>query len=177
LIREAPRIETERLVLRPWRKDDFRPYHAILQQPEVHRHFGPQPMGEEECWRRLTSAVGMWNMLGFGGWAVVRTSDDKLLGMLSLFNAWRALEPEFGEEPEMGWIFSREVHGQGMAGEACRAVLQWAETNLDPTPIWAIIAPANEPSLKLAAKLGFERVGDTTYHDDPTVVLQRPAWA
>ena len=77
----------------------------------------------------------------------------------------------------MGWIFAQEVHGQGMAGEACRAVLQWAESNLDPTPIWAIIAPANEPSLKLAAKLGFERVGDTLYHDDPTIVLKRPAWA
>jgi RimJ/RimL family protein N-acetyltransferase len=64
-----------------------------------------------------------------------------------------------------------------MAGEACRTVIRWAEANLDPTPIWAIIAPANEPSLKLAAKLGFERVGDTTYHDDPTIVLKRPAWA
>jgi hypothetical protein len=31
--------------------------------------------------------------------------------------------------------------------------------------------------LRLADKLGFERVGDTTYHDDPTIVLKRPAWA
>lgn len=134
-------------------------------------------MGEEECWRRLAAAVGMWDLLGFGGWAVACKTGDKLVGMLSLFNAWRALKPTFGEEPEMGWIFSHEVHGQGMAGEACRAALQWAESNLDPTPIWAIIAPANEPSLRLAAKLGFERVGDTTYHDDPTVVLKRPPWA
>jgi len=174
--REAPRIETERLVLRPWRKDDFRPYFEILQQPEVHRHFGPEPMGLEECWRRLSAAVGMWNLLGFGGWAVARKSDGRLVGMLSLFNAWRALEPQFGEEPEMGWIFASEVHGHGMAGEACRAVLEWAEANLRPTPIWAIIAPENEPSLRLAVKLGFERVGETLYNDDPTVVLKRAAW-
>ena len=176
VIRSAPTIETGRLSLRPWTRADFRPYHAILQHPDVHRHFGPEPMGVEESWRRLAAAVGMWNLLGFGGWAVVRKSDDKLVGMLSLFNAWRALEPEFGEQPEMGWIFSHEVHGQGMAGEACRAVLEWAESNLDPTPIWAIIAPENQPSLRLAAKLGFECVGDTTYNGDPTVVLQRPAW-
>ena len=176
MIREAPRIETERLVLRPWRKDDFRPYHALLQHPEVHRHFGPEPMGLEEIWRRLSAAVGSWTLIGFGGWAVERKTDGKLVGMLSLFNAWRAMEPEFGEEPEMGWIFSHEVHGQGMAGEACRAVIEWAEASLDPTPIWAIIAPANGPSLRLAEKLGFEQVGDTTYHGDPTVVLKRPAW-
>ena len=177
MIREAPRIETERLVLRPWRKEDFRAYHAILRHPEVHRHFGPEPMGQEECWRRLSAAVGSWTLIGFGGWAAERKSDAKLVGMLSLFNAWRAMEPEFGEEPEMGWIFSHEVHGQGMAVEACRAVIEWAETTLDPTPIWAIIAPANEPSLRLADKLGFERVSDTLYHDDPTVVLKRPSWA
>ena len=173
---QAPVIETERLRLRPWRKEDFRTYHAHLQHPDVHRHFGPEPMGLEECWRRLAAAVGMWNLLGFGGWAVERKSDGQLVGMLSLFNAWRAMEPIFGEEPEMGWIFSHEVHGQGMAGEACRAVLRWAEASLDPTPIWAIIAPANEPSLRLAAKLGFERLNETLYHSDPTVVLKRPAW-
>lgn len=163
--------------MRPFRKDDFRPYHALLQHPEVHKHFGPNPMGEEECWRRVAASIGMWDLLGFGGWAVERSADGKLIGTVSLFNAWRALEPEFGEEPEMGWIFSHEVHGQGMAGEACRAALDWAETSLEPTDIWAIIAPENSPSLKLAGKLGFELVGDTLYNNDPTVVLRRPAWA
>jgi RimJ/RimL family protein N-acetyltransferase len=56
-------------------------------------------------------------------------------------------------------------------------VLGWAEANLEPTPIWAIIAPANTPSLKLAAKLGFEPLHTTQYHGDPTVVLRRPAWS
>ena len=177
MIREAPRIETERLVLRAWRKDDFRAYFELLQHPDVHRHFGPEPMGLEECWRRLSAAVGMWQLVGFGGWAVVRKSDDRLVGMTSLFNAWRSLEPEFGEEPEMGWIFAAETHGKGFASEACRAVLDWAESSLEPTPIWAIIAPANAPSLKLAEKLGFERLSETLYHDDPTVVLKRPAWS
>jgi RimJ/RimL family protein N-acetyltransferase len=43
--------------------------------------------------------------------------------------------------------------------------------------LWAIIAPANEPSIRLAEKLGFERVHETAYHGDPTVVMKRPAWA
>jgi RimJ/RimL family protein N-acetyltransferase len=64
-----------------------------------------------------------------------------------------------------------------LAGEACRAVIDWVETNLQPTPLWAIIAPANEPSIRLAEKLGFERVHETIYHDDPTLVLRRPAWS
>jgi RimJ/RimL family protein N-acetyltransferase len=125
----------------------------------------------------MMAAAGGWQLNGFGGWAVERKADRKLLGMLALFTAWRDLEPEFGQEPEMGWIFATEAHGQGLAGEACRAVLQWAEANLESTPIWAIIEPANEPSMKLAGKLGFERVGETLYHEQPTVVLKRPNWA
>ena len=177
ILREAPRIETERLVLRPWRKDDFRPYHAILSHPEVHKHFGPNPMIAEEAWRRVTSFVGGWHFLGFGMWAVEEKATGKLIGIVGLFNAWRDLEPQFGEEPEMGWIMAAETHGKGLASEACGAVVSWAEEKLDPTPMWAIIAPANEPSLKLADKLGFERIAETTYHGDPTIVLKRPAWA
>jgi RimJ/RimL family protein N-acetyltransferase len=173
---EAPRIETERLVLRPWRKDDFRPYHAILSQPEVHKHFGPTPMNAEEAWRRLTSFVGGWQFLGFGMWAVEEKAGGRLVGIVGLFNAWRGLDPEFGEEPEMGWIMAAETHGKGMALEACRAVLEWAHANLAPTPLWAIIAPANAPSIRLAEKLGFEVVGETPYHGDTTLVLKRPAW-
>ena len=177
MVREAPRLETERLVLRAWRKDDREKYFAILQEPAVYCHFGPQPMGMEECWRRLIASAGSWQVNGFGGWAVERRSDGKLIGMTALFTAWRDLEPEFGDEPEMGWIFASEAHGQGLAGEACRAALDWAEANLEPSPIWAIIAPANEPSFRLAERLGFEKVGETLYNDEPTVVLNRPAWA
>ncbi|MEA1071139.1 GNAT family N-acetyltransferase [Sphingomonas sp. LY160] len=175
--RSVPIVETERLILRTWRKEDFRPYHQLLQHPDVHRHFGPTPMSVEECWRRILAAVGGWTLNGFGTWAVERKSDSRLIGNAGLFTAWRGLDPEFGDEPEMGWIFDAEVHGQGLAGEACRAVLDWAERTLPPTPVWAIIAPANTPSIKLAERLGFEALHQTPYHGEPTLVLRRPAWS
>lgn len=175
-MRSAPTLETERLRLRQWRREDFRPYHAILQEPAVHRYFGPEPMGQEECWRRLCAAIGNWTMNGFGSMAVERKSDGRLVGNVGLFTAWRDFEPQFGDEPEMGWIMATETHGTGMAMEACQAVLDWAEATLAPTPIWAIISAGNEPSFRLAARLGFERVAEVNYHG-PTVVLQRPAWA
>ena len=134
-------------------------------------------MSAEEAWRRLTSFVGGWHFLGFGMWAVDEKATGKLVGIVGLFNAWRNLEPEFGEEPEMGWIMAAETHGKGLALEACRAVVEWAEDTLEPSPFWAIIAPANEPSLKLAAKLGFDLIGETAYHDEPTLVLRRPRWS
>jgi RimJ/RimL family protein N-acetyltransferase len=176
LIREAPRIETERLVLRAWRKDDFRPWLDIMKQPEVHKYLGAATSAEE-AWRRLTAAVGGWQFNGYGTWAVELKATGALVGNVGVFNAWRDLQPEFGDEPEMGWIFSSDTHGQGLGTEACRAAIGWVESNLAPTPLWAIVAPENVPSLSLAAKLGFERLHVTDYHGDPTVVLKRAAWA
>ena len=174
--RSAPSLETERLLLREWRKSDFRPFLVIWSEPAVTRHFGGTPLSAEEVFRRLTAAVGGWVWNGFGTWAVERKSDGKLIGNAGIFTAWRDMEPEFGEEPEMGWIFATEAHGHGFASEACRAVLQWTEANLAPTPLWAIIAPENAPSVRLAEKLGFDRHSETFYKNDPTLVLRRPAW-
>ena len=67
-------------------------------------------MGQEECWRRLLASIGGWQVNGFGTWAIERKSDGKLVGNAGLFTAWRGLDSEFGDEPEMGWIFSSEVH-------------------------------------------------------------------
>lgn len=173
--RPAPTLETGRLLLRPWRWEDFRPYHAIMSEPAVHRFFGPEPMGQEECWRRICAAMGNWHMNGFGGFAVERKADGKLVGNVGAFTAWRDFEPQFGDEPEMGWIFATETHGTGMAFEACTALLDWVEATLDPTPVWAIISEGNEPSFRLAARLGFKPLQNIDYHG-PTTVLQRPSW-
>ncbi len=175
--RTAPTLETERLLLRHYRKSDFSDQQAILGDPLVMGQLGAPALGAEEVWRRLAASAGMWDLVGFGGWAVLLKADGKLVGTVSLFNAWRALDPEFGEEPEMGWIFAREVHGHGLAGEACRAALAWADANLPPTPVWAIVAPDNAPSLKLAERLGFERLADSVYNEEPTAVFKRPARA
>ena len=40
----APTLETARLILRHYRKEDFRPWHAIVGDPEVMRHFGGKGM-------------------------------------------------------------------------------------------------------------------------------------
>lgn len=144
-------------------------------EPAVHRFFGAEPIGQEELWRRMCASTGNWLMNGFGGLAVERLSDGKLVGNVGLFTAWRDFEPVFGDEPEMGWIFATEAHGTGMALEATEALLEWAQTNLPPHSIWAIIGEGNEPSFKLAARLGFKPLQMIDYHG-PTMVLQRPSW-
>jgi RimJ/RimL family protein N-acetyltransferase len=172
--RLAPTLETERLVLRAFRRDDLDAHAATLSDSEVMRHLGGEPTSRENAWRKLMMAVGQWPLLGYGYWAVETKADGRLVGQAGLCDFERGLTPDIGGLPEMGWIFDRSVHGQGIAGEACRAVLDWAESALVPSPIWSIISPDNLPSIKLAERLGFERTAVCDYHGEPIVIFQRP---
>ena len=174
-VRSAPTLETERLRLRAFRREDLDAHAATLGDVEVMRHLGGAPTSREDSWRKLMMAVGQWPLLGFGYWAVETKHDGRMVGQAGLCDFERGLTPDISGFPEMGWIFDRSVHGQGIAGEACRAVLDWAESALAPGPIWSIISPDNLPSIKLAERLGFEQVTISDYHAEPIVILKRAA--
>jgi RimJ/RimL family protein N-acetyltransferase len=172
--RSAPVLETERLILRPFRADDFDAHFAILTHPEVQRHLGPA-LSREDLWRRSVASVGMWSVVGFGAWMVIDRTTGRLIGNTGFFDARRDLQPDFAGAPEMGWIFDPQVHGQGIAREACSAALAWADANLQPTPIWAIVDPNNERSLRFGSSFGFKRLADSVYNGEPIAILKRPA--
>jgi RimJ/RimL family protein N-acetyltransferase len=174
LVQSAPTLETERLILRAFRKDDLDAHAATLGDQEVMRHIGGKPVIREDSWRRLMSGVGSWVLNGLGPWAVERKSDGRMVGHCGFFNFERDMTPSILGEPEMGWIFDRSVHGQGIAFEACRAALDWAERELAANSYPAIIDIENVPSMKLAEKLGFVRQPDGFYRDAPIAIFRRP---
>jgi RimJ/RimL family protein N-acetyltransferase len=172
VIREAPRIETDRLVLRHWRREDFDPLFAIQGHPDVYRHFGNQPPLREDSWRRMCAATGLWSLVGYGWWAIETRDEPRLVGTAGLLFPRRDMDPQYFDGPEMGWLVSSEVQGTGVAQEACRAVLDWAGRNLEPSPLWCMIVPENTPSIRLAERIGFQFQG-TSVHLGTTVNVYR----
>jgi RimJ/RimL family protein N-acetyltransferase len=174
LVREAPRIETERLILRAFRASDLDAHAATLGDDDVMRHIGGSPVSREDSWRRLLMGVGMWSLVGMGPWAVERKADGRMVGHCGFFQFNREMTPSILDEPEMGWIFDRSVHGQGIAFEACRAALKWAEREIGVGSYPAIIDLENVPSMRLAERLGFVRHADAIYRDAPIAFFRRP---
>ncbi len=170
----APTLETERLILREFRKEDLDAHAATLGDEEVMRHIGGKPVGREDSWRRLLMGVGMWSLIGMGPWAIELKSSGRMVGHCGFFQFNREMEPLILGEPEMGWIFDRSVHGQGVAFEACQAALGWAEREIGAESYPAIIDLANAPSMKLAQRLGFVRQGDAVYREAPIALFRRP---
>jgi RimJ/RimL family protein N-acetyltransferase len=166
-------LETERLILRGYRMEDFPDYAAMWGDAAVTQFIGGKPMTEEEAWSRFLRGMGQWQALGFGGWAVIQKSSGRVIGDVGFIEAKRAIAPPLKGIPEIGWAFVPFVHGKGYAFEAACAARDWGDGHFGKVAMRCIIAPQNAPSLRLAQKLGFAELLRTTYRGDPIVMLER----
>jgi RimJ/RimL family protein N-acetyltransferase len=170
----APTLETARLVLRAFRADDHEALAAMWADPEVVRYIGGNPLSREDTWRRSLAACGQWPYTGFGYWIAELRESGEVVGQLGFADFKRDMQPSIEGEPELGYVFSPSVHGRGIAYEACSAALEWADSNLDAASYPAIISPENKASIRLAERLGFERVPDGVYRGEPIALFRRP---
>ncbi len=167
----VPLLDTERLTLRcPWR-DDLEDSVALRRDPEVCRFIGG-PLGREEVWARMLRHLGHWAALGYGNWVVRERQSGRFVGEIGLFDLQRQMVPAL-DAPEAGWVLAPWCHGKGFATEAVAAVLAWSEQALRAPRIVCIINPENTPSLKVAARCGFTRYAETTYHGAPILLMER----
>src|SRR5207249_4955864 len=67
-----PALETERLILRPWRPEDFEPYARFSADEESMRWLGRdgRPTDAAETWRTICLFIGHWYLRGYTLWAV-----------------------------------------------------------------------------------------------------------
>ena len=169
----APTLETERLILRGHRADDFEQYAAMWGDPDVVRHIGGRPFTPEEVWARLLRAVGHWPAMGFGYWIVRDKASGWFVGEAGLADFKRDISPSFGGAPEAGWALTPSAHGRGLATEAVRAALAWSDQNLKPERVVCMIEPEHQASIRVAAKCGFKEAARTTYKTSPVILFER----
>ena len=118
---------------------------------------------------------GLWLIYGYGYWAVERKEDGLLVGQVGLADFKREMTPSIEGVPEAGWIFAPDAHGRGYASEAVSALLAWADETVDAPEIVAIIDPANDPSIRVAERCGFNSREDAVYKGEPILLFRRPA--
>lgn len=172
---QAPVIETERLILRGHRAEDFEAIAAQWADPAVVKYIGGTPSSREASWSRLLRYPGHWQMLGFGYWILYEKNygaEGAFAGEIGLADYQREITPSLDGMAEMGWVIAPAFHGKGYAFEAAQAVLKWADTHLD-RQLCCIIDPQHQASIRLAEKCGFVAETDTTYHGSATRIFLR----
>jgi RimJ/RimL family protein N-acetyltransferase len=151
-----PTVETERLILRGPKPDDFAAYAAMWADPETTRHIGDgTPKSIEESWTSFLRHAGHWHIVGFGSWIVEEKASRRAIGVLGFNERKRGRGPDFDGLPELGWMFDRAASGKGYATEALNAALAWGKETLGPVRVIAITAPDNAASIRVAEKCGF----------------------
>lgn len=149
---ECPTIETERLVLRPFRDDDVDDYFRVHDTPEVRASLHlADSFDRDVAWSHLALWLGQWALRRSGNWAVELRETGEFIGRagthLPIRVGWPGLE--------IGWTLHPDHWGRGYATEAGRAAIDWAFANHDVNELVSVILPENTPSQQVAQRLGF----------------------
>lgn len=146
---EIPRIETERLVLRAPRAEDFGAVAAYLASERA--RFIGGPYERRRAWREFAASVGAWILQGIGYWAVEERGGGGLVGAVGL------QRPVEFPEDELGWDLLEEFEGRGYATEAARAARDWALGPRGLPTLVSYIDHANARSIRVAERLAAVR--------------------
>ncbi|MFJ4044653.1 GNAT family N-acetyltransferase [Microbacterium sp. NPDC089987] len=148
-------LRTERLVLSIPTEADIDAITAACQDPEVPRWTTvPSPYTRQHAADFVELVAGWWADGVETVWAIRK--DDALAGMIGLH---RITAHPHGGEAEIGFWGVAEFRGQGLMGEAARAVIDYGFDQLGLARIaWRAVA-GNVASARTARSLGFHYEG------------------
>jgi 8-oxo-dGTP diphosphatase len=148
-------LESERLLLRPYLREDAPEIARLLNDPEMARFLMviPHPFVEfdarqlvKAAWRRLTAGRG-FDLL------ITLKADGRPIGSIGI-----GLHDE-GTRGELGFWVGRAYWGRGFASEAACRIVDFAIERLGVERFTGTAAADNPASLALLAKLGFRETG------------------
>ncbi|WP_421851512.1 GNAT family N-acetyltransferase [Novosphingobium sp.] len=143
-------IETDRLILRPWRDDDREPFWAMACDPRVMEYLPPLTRAESDA--AVDRMIATEREQGHAFWALERRTRGDFIGFCGILPP---RPPIF--QYEIGWRLAYHAWGQGFAREAAGASLEWAWKHLPVPAIMAITNLGNTRSRGLMERLGMIR--------------------
>lgn len=151
---QAPRIETQRLLLKALEIRDTQAMYAYRSDPAVTRYHSWRPASEEEVAafiRKINetgfNVVGSWFQLG-----IYLKGNQELIGDLGVH-----FLPPGNRQTEIGFTIRPIQQRQGYAAEAVEALVSYLFKTLCKHRITASVDPKNTASLALLEKIGMRK--------------------
>ena len=163
------RLETPRLLLRPFEPGDAVLVHAVYSDPLVMRYVATGPMSDLMVTERLLEDYDAHQRRhGFSFWAVIERSSGTLIGDSGLYRTPAG-------EIELGYTLGVPWWGRGYATEAAGRWLGSAFGELKLDEVIALAEPANVASMHVLEKLGMRRDGERIAFGRPHAVFRASA--
>lgn len=165
----TPILETERLLLRPFRKGDaFAVFACWESDPDVAKYMfwtSHNDIEKTKAW--ISFEVGQIEKDDWYRWAMVLKGTNELLGTVLIY---------YEEEVkcwEIGYNLGKKYWGQGYTTEAMRRILAFALEEIGLTEIVGRYAKENPASGNVMRKLGFRFEKEIPYEcNDGTVIRE-----
>ena len=141
-------LETERLILRPWREEDADDLYTYASDPDVGPPAGWPPHTSVENSLEIIRTV----LSAPETYAVCLKESGKPIGSIGFHRNDLA---EDDDEYELGYWIGKPFWGQGLIPEASREMLRHAFEDLKMNRIWCGYYDGNEKSRRAQEKLGF----------------------
>ncbi len=151
-------LTTERLTLRPPRRDDFAPFARFYLSERGAMIGGGAEAGDQGAWKTLAALAGHWWLEGYGWFVLERREGGEVVGMSGLHH------PAHHADRELGWSLFSDT-GEGLATEAAAAARDWGRARLAPARLVSYIDTGNAPSRGVAERLGATTDGTRAEHD------------
>lgn len=144
-------IETERLLIRPFKMEDIEGAYTMNLDTEVSKYTGDGGVvSKKEIERRIVEDVfGDYQKHGYGRLAVELKEENKFIG----FTGLKYLEDM--KEVDLGYRFMKEYWGKGIATESARACVDLGFNSLGLNRMIAMVLPENSGSIRVLEKLHF----------------------
>jgi RimJ/RimL family protein N-acetyltransferase len=142
-------LETDRLLIRPFRLDDLDAYAKIVADPHVMRLLTGKPQTFDEAKQYIEECMASEDENGFSRYAVRLKVADELIG----FCGYKIIDGEI----DFGWRYAKRHWNRGYGTEAALAVMKYGFEVLRPPQLVAVALPENTASIRIMQKLGMER--------------------
>lgn len=145
------RIETERLILRPFEASDAGAAFEWFGDPVVMRFTPTGPdKSMEQTQARLTLFMEHQNEHGFSKWLILNRTSGIAIGDSGLL-----ILEEYGWI-DLGFRFAQPYWGKGLATEVASAWVRAAFDEFGLSRLGAFAHPENRTSIRVLEKLGFK---------------------
>lgn len=164
----APVLETERLKLREFARDDLDELAAIVGDEEQ-MTFYPRPKTRGEAFAWIDRNHALYKEYGFGFWCLESRATREFVGYCGI----RPLALEGASEIEIGWHVRKTAWNRGIATEAATAARALAFGRFGLSQLVAIIHPDHVASQRVAEKIGMRHERTTIVDDDYPAMIYR----
>ena len=144
-------METDRIILRPWREDDAETLYKWASDPEVGPRAGWPPHQSVEESREIIRGI----FGGEGMWAVELKETGEAIGCIGYLPASVSNLAIAEDEGEVGYWIARPYWGLGICSEALRMVIEYCFCEKGFSALWGDYFPENPASGRVLEKCGF----------------------